>query len=74
MNEIKELFAEIGRGDVSADESALVSSGVIDSMDIMALVEAIEKRHKKMLDAKFIELQNFESFSAISDMLKRAFG
>lgn len=74
MNEIKELFSEIGRDDVSADDSSLVSSGVIDSMDIMALVEVIEKRHKKMLDAKFIDLQNFESFSAISDMLKRAFG
>lgn len=73
MNEVKELFSQIGRDDVSQADSALVSGGIIDSMDIMALVDAIEKRYKKMLDARYIDVQNFESFASISAMLKEAF-
>lgn len=72
MNEISQLFANIGRSDVNPEMTGLLSSGVIDSLDIIALVSEIEKTYKKPLDAEFIEAENFESFESIQKMLERA--
>ncbi|QCD44605.1 acyl carrier protein [Campylobacter mucosalis] len=74
MNEVKEIFVSIGRDDINESMGSLLSCGVIDSMDIMALVSAIENRYKKSLDAQFITRDSFESFEAIKDMIDRAFG
>lgn len=72
MDEIKELFAKIERNDVTPEMSGLLSSGVIDSLDIMALVAEIEKIYKKPLSAEFIEASNFESFESIKAMIEKA--
>mgnify|MGYP002518360800 FL=1 len=72
MDEIKELFAKIERNDVTPEMSGLLSSGIIDSLDIMALVAEIEKAYKKPLSAEFIEANNFESFASIKAMIDKA--
>ncbi|KEA46123.1 acyl carrier protein [Campylobacter mucosalis] len=72
MNEVKELFLSIGRDDIDESMSEILSSGVIDSMDIMGLVSAIERRYKKPLLAQFIASENFESFKSIKDMIDEA--
>lgn len=72
MNEIKELFNQIGRDDVNESMGELLSSGIIDSMDIMALVAAIEKAYKKPLRAEFITNESFESFASLKDMIDKA--
>ncbi len=72
MNEIKELFAKIERDDITPQMNNLVSDGVIDSLDIMALVTEIEKIYKKPLRAEFIEAENFESFESIKKMIEKA--
>lgn len=72
MDEIKELFAKIERNDVTPEMSGLLSSGVIDSLDIMALVAEIEKVYKKPLSAEFIKASNFESFESIKKMIDEA--
>ncbi len=72
MNEISELFAKIGRDDISPQASGLLKNGIIDSIDIMALVTQIEKTYKKTLDAKFLEVKNFESFESIKAMIQEA--
>ena len=38
----------------------------------MALVTQIEKTYKKTLDAKFLEVKNFESFESIKAMIQEA--
>lgn len=72
MTEIKALFAAIGREDLSENDEDLLSSGAIDSLDIMALIAEIEKLYKKSLRAEFIRAENFESFKALENMLKEA--
>ncbi|TQR59617.1 acyl carrier protein [Campylobacter troglodytis] len=72
MKEITELFAKIERSDIKPEMSGLLSGGIIDSLDIMALVAEIEKTYKKPLSAEFIEAENFESFEAIKKMIQRA--
>ena len=72
MNEISELFAKIGRDDIYPQASGLLKNGIIDSIDIMALVTQIEKTYKKTLDAKFLEVKNFESFESIKAMIQEA--
>ena len=72
MKEITELFAKIERSDITPEMSNLLSGGIIDSLDIMALVAEIEKSYKKPLSAEFIEAENFESFEAIKKMIQRA--
>lgn len=72
MKEIEELFAKIERNDITPQMSKLVSNGVIDSLDIMALVTQIEKAYKKPLSAEFIEASNFESFENIKAMIEKA--
>ena len=72
MKEITELFAKIERSDITPEMSNLLSGGIIDSLDIMALVAEIEKTYKKPLSAEFIEAENFESFEAIKKMIQRA--
>ena len=72
MKEITELFAKIERSDIKPEMSGLLSGGIIDSLDIMALVAEIEKSYKKPLSAEFIEAENFESFASIKAMIERA--
>lgn len=71
MKEIQNLFNEIGRSDVTADMDELLSSGIIDSMDIMALVSAIEKLCRKPVNADFIESESFKNFSTIAQLVQK---
>ncbi|MDL0104416.1 acyl carrier protein [Campylobacter vicugnae] len=72
MKEIKELFNKIGKSDIDESMTNLLSDGIIDSMDIMALAVEIEKLYKKPLKSKFIINENFESFESICKMLDEA--
>lgn len=73
MNEVKELFEAIGKSDVDANQTGLLDNGIIDSLDMLALIREIEKKYG-MLAAKFIEAENFESFETIAKMIKDAYG
>ncbi|ASM40734.1 acyl carrier protein [Campylobacter sp. RM12327] len=72
MDAIKELFKAIDRDDVTKNMKDLVYGGIIDSMDIMALVTAIEQKYKKPLNADFINADSFYSFETIEDMINKA--
>ena len=72
MQEIKELFKSIDRDDCDESMQEMVSDDIIDSVDVMALVAAIEKKYQKKLAPKFIVAENYESFDAIKKMLKEA--
>ncbi len=73
MIEIKKLFENIGRSDIDENMQNLVQNGIIDSLDVLNLVNEIEKYYKKELDSDFIEVSNFENFESIEKMIKKAF-
>ena len=45
MSEAKILLNEIGRGDISDENLNLLDNGLIDSIDIIALVAAMQARY-----------------------------
>lgn len=69
MNEIKELFASIGKDDIELNSIDLLGSGLIDSLDIILLSNAISKKYGKNLPAKYLNADNFRSFESIKKML-----
>lgn len=71
MCEVTELFNKIGRDDISGDEKNLLSSGRIDSMDVMALVSAVESLCKKPVNADFVDAESFESFESIANLIEK---
>ena len=73
MQEIKQFFINIGKGNIDENATNLVSDGLIDSLDIMRLINEIEKFYKQALDFDYIREENFESFESIEKMLKKAF-
>lgn len=73
MNEIKEFFNNIGKDEINQEQTGLLKNGLIDSLDIMAIINQIEKKYG-ILDAKYISEENFDSFKSISNMLKQAYG
>ncbi|EMG6303835.1 TPA: acyl carrier protein [Campylobacter coli] len=73
MQEIKQFFINIGKYDIDENEQRLVSDNIIDSLDILNLVNEIEKYYNKDLDSDFMNPENFENFENIKKMLKKAF-
>ncbi|HID0753327.1 TPA: acyl carrier protein [Campylobacter jejuni] len=72
MQEIKQFFINIGKGDIDENEQNLVSNDIIDSLDILNLVNEIEKYYDKELDSSLMQPKNFESFENIKEMIKKA--
>ncbi|MBZ7929205.1 acyl carrier protein [Campylobacter sp. RM10532] len=72
MEEIKQFFIKIGRADVDENMRNLVSDNIIDSLDVMNLINEIEKHYNKTLDSDFMRPMHFESFENIQKMLELA--
>ncbi|MFB1639696.1 phosphopantetheine-binding protein [Campylobacter molothri] len=73
MEEIKQFFKEIGREDIDENIRNLVSDNIIDSLDVMNLINKIEKHYNKTLDSDFMRPMHFESFESIKQMISKAF-
>ncbi|AXL34617.1 phosphopantetheine-binding protein [Campylobacter jejuni] len=71
MQEIKQFFINIGKGHISEFDVDILSSGMIDSVDIMNLVAEIEKYYNVEISFDFIIPENFESFIAIQNMIDK---
>lgn len=72
MDEIKELFISIGKENIDESEQDLFASGLIDSLDIIALVSAIKSKYNKSIEAKYLKADNFKNFSSIKKMLEES--
>ncbi|ENS3715521.1 TPA: acyl carrier protein, partial [Campylobacter upsaliensis] len=46
MQQIKQFFKNIGREDLDENSQNLLSSGLIDSLDIMAFIAEVQKHYK----------------------------
>ena len=70
--QILELFKAIGREDISLEQQHLFTNGIIDSIDYLALIDAIESKWGA-LPADSLMPDNFESVDRIADTLNQAF-
>lgn len=57
-----------------ADDSPLISGGIIDSTGILELIEFIEESYRIRVAAEEMVPANFESIDAISSFLDRRVG
>ena len=72
---IKEILVDIKPGAVEKlDGSRLVSDGVLDSLDIMNLIMALEQGFDIEIDPEDVLSNNFESVDAIAALINKCRG
>ena len=69
----REVVTEIVRKKV-ADEELLVSSGLVDSLRVIDLVVALERRLKIKIPRELVQPEDFDSVDVIMDTLARVHG
>ena len=71
MDELLEILREI-KPDIDFEhEDNLIESGLMDSLDIVSIIDAVQEHFKIELDGKDIEPDNFVSAAAIWKMVER---
>ncbi|EHU8403619.1 acyl carrier protein [Campylobacter coli] len=70
MKEIKQFFEKIGRSDIEETMDNLVEDGIIDSMEIMNLMQEIETHYGVFIDFDYITPENLRNFQSISAMIE----
>ena len=66
---IKEILEKLALRPVH-DSEQLISSGLIDSMGVISLVLALEKKFEIKIQADEIDLVNFDSLIAIESFIR----
>lgn len=70
MKEIKQFFEKIGRNDIDETVDNLIEDGIIDSIEIMNLIQEIETHYEFLIDFDYITPENFKNFQSIDVMIK----
>lgn len=70
MKEIKQFFEKIGRSDIDETMDNLVEDGIIDSIEIMNLMQEIETHYGVFIDFDYITPENLRNFQSISAMIE----
>ncbi len=70
MKEVKQFFEKIGRNDIDETVDNLIESGVLDSIEIMNLIQEIEAYYEFLINFDYITPENFRNFQTIDIMLK----
>jgi acyl carrier protein len=71
MNELIEILNDIRPGQNFAKADNFFEQGVLDSLDLTALVTAIESRYAVFIDVDELIPGNFRNLSAIKTLLER---
>ena len=53
------------------NEKSLITNKVIDSMDIVNIIEAIENKYDISIEFEMINAENFDSIEAMEAMIKK---
>lgn len=67
---VLEILAEVNEEILDYDGNNLVDSGLLDSFQIIDLVEMFEEEFDIEIDAELVVVENFKTKEAIIDMLK----
>ncbi|EAI8833074.1 acyl carrier protein [Campylobacter coli] len=70
MKEIKQFFEKIGRSDIDETVDNLIEDGVIDSIEIMNLVQEIEAYYGIFIDFDYINPESLKNFQTIKVMIE----
>ncbi|EAI8624266.1 acyl carrier protein [Campylobacter lari] len=70
MKEIKYFFEKIGRSDINETIDNLVEDGIIDSIEIMNLVQEMEAYYGIFIDFDYISLEHLRNFQTIKNMIE----
>lgn len=71
MERILEILEDIHPGDDLADREDIIDSGCLDSLSVLALVAELEEEFDIMIPAVEIVPENFNSVSAMEQMVLR---
>lgn len=72
MNTILEILKRVKPEVDFANSTALVDEGILDSIDIVSIISEIEEEYGIEIDPDEIEPDNFQSASAMLEMIKNA--
>ena len=59
------------KAELYLDSTSLVSSGILDSLDIMSLIMDLEREFEIEIDPEDVLSENFESVSAITALVEK---
>ncbi len=59
------------KAELHLDSTSLVSSGILDSLDIMSLIMDLEREFEIEIDPEDVLSENFESVSAITALVEK---
>lgn len=68
---ILELLAEIDEEIISYDGDDLFEAGLLDSFQVIELVEMLEDAFDMEIGAEYVVTENFATKEAIMDMMRR---
>lgn len=71
MDELLNLLQDIKPNVNFELEEDLIESGLLDSLDIVAIIDAVQDHYKIELDGKDIDLDNFMSAARIWNMIEK---
>lgn len=63
-------FIEVDNSDELQNDTALISSGVLDSISILQLVDTLEKEFEIAFEAHEIDRDKFDSIDLINDLVE----
>jgi acyl carrier protein len=71
MNDVIAILNEISPGQNFSGVDDFFAQGVLDSLDLIALVSAIEARYSIFVDVEEMAPENFRSLAAIQALLAK---
>jgi len=71
MNDLIAILNEIRPGQNFSEAKDFFADGILDSLDLTALVAALEARYGVFLDVEEIVPENFRNLAAIQSILNR---
>jgi acyl carrier protein len=71
MDELISILNEIRPGQKFAGAENFFDQGMLDSLDLTALVAALESRYEVFMDVDEIVADNFRNLTAIKELLVR---
>ncbi len=69
IEDIKRIFENIGKNDIDENTDNLVENGIIDSIDIINLIQEIETCYGILVDFDYINTENLKNFQTIKNMI-----
>lgn len=71
MKHIEEILNEILPGKKNLDSQNLIEDGVIDSFDLMCILDAIEKEYRIEIDIDDMEEKNFKNVASMEKLITK---